>query len=314
MPRAHDASPPAAGAEATAPPAAGGRAAALLSTMRPHQWLKNGFVLTGLLFGHAWDDPLMVQRALLTMVAFCLAASATYAVNDVLDRALDAEHPARSRRPVAAGRISPRAALLLALLLVTSALLVGAAVTPTVVVILLAYLALTLAYSLRLKTIVILDVFLLATGFMLRIMGGTLGIGIPPSRWLVLCGLMLSLFLGFSKRRAELAWAGGGERRGGHRAVLRHYSPILLDQMMVVTASASVMGYALYSVSPETQRLHGTANLIYTLPIVIYGIFRYMYLLHNAGRGSDAASDLLTDRPLAAAVVAWIAAVLLLTA
>jgi 4-hydroxybenzoate polyprenyltransferase len=173
----------------------------------------------------------------------------------------------------------------------------------TVLVILLGYALMNLAYSLRLKHVVLLDVFIIAAGFMLRILAGTLGVGIPPSQWLLLCGLMVTLFLGFTKRRAELA----ALNEGGvaHRKVLAHYSPVLLDKMIGITASGVVMSYSLYTMSPDTIRVHGTANLIYTVPFVLYGVFRYIYLLHKQDGGGDPSRELVRDKHLVLAVLAW---------
>ncbi|MEJ2059967.1 MAG: decaprenyl-phosphate phosphoribosyltransferase, partial [Gammaproteobacteria bacterium] len=152
-----------------------------------------------------------------------------------------------------------------------------------------------------------LDVFIIAAGFMLRILAGTLGVGIPPSQWLLLTGLMLTLFLGFAKRRAELIETGDSDK--AQREVLAHYSPPLLDKMIGITATGTIMSYGLYTVSPETVQIQGTANLIYTVPFVMYGIFRYIYLLHGQGRGQDTARDLLRDPHILVTVLLWLVTV-----
>lgn len=276
--------------------------------MRPHQWVKNGLVLIGLFFGHAWSDVTLVTAVLLTATAFCLASSGVYIVNDLFDRASDRLHPVKSRRPLAAGLVSVPAAVALAVLLGFSAIGLALLASPAAAWIILGYWVLNAAYSTWLKHVVLLDVFAIAAGFMLRIFAGTLGVGIAPSEWLVLCGLMLTLFLGFTKRRAEILALdqGEGERSTGHhRRVLAHYTPALLDKMIGITAAAVIMSFSLYTMSPATIALHGTPNLIYTVPFVLYGVFRYIYLLHGQRAGEDTASDLFRDRHLLVTVAAW---------
>lgn len=283
-----------------------------LRLLRPHQWVKSGFVFVGLLFGHVWQDALLVQQVLLAAAAFALSASAVYVFNDMADRERDREHPEKRHRPLASGQVGVPQALLLAAACLLSALLLAYAASLTVLLIVLFYSALNVAYSLRLKHVVLLDVFIIATGFMLRILAGTLGVGIAPSHWLLLCGLMLTLFLGFAKRRAELkAMAGHG---ASHRKVLDDYDPLLLDELTGICAAGAIISYSLYTVSVETVSMHGTTNLIYTVPFVIYGIFRYLYLLHRRGGGGDPAAALLQDRHLLGAFGGWFAAVLVLLA
>ena len=294
----------------------------LLRLLRPHQWLKNGFVFVGLLFGHAWHDPAQATAALLAFAAFCLLSSAVYVFNDYIDREQDQRHPEKKKRPLASGAVSVPAALALGAVCLAAglALAFGANRAPWIFV---AYLVLNAAYSLGAKHVVVLDVFIIAAGFMLRILAGTVGIGIPPTHWLLLCGLMLTLFLGFAKRRAELnaltgdsvdAGAGepgasGGEAASGaagHRRVLEHYSATMLDQFIVVAATGTVVSYALYTVNPETIVLHGTPWLIATVPFVLYGLLRYLFLLHRRGGGGDPARELLTDPHLLAAFSGWL--------
>lgn len=285
----------------------------LLRLMRPHQWVKNTFVFIGLLFGHVWQDYDLVARVMLAFVSFCLMSSAIYIINDMVDAEQDRHHPKKCRRPLASGRVSMPVAALLAGLLGALALAVASAVSGIVTAILIAYALMNVAYSLRLKHVVILDIFIIATGFMLRILVGTLGVGIPPSQWLLLCGLMVTLFLGFTKRRAEII-ALAEDSKAAHRKVLEHYSPVLLDKMIGVTAAGLIMSYSLYTMNPDTIRLHGTANLIYTVPFVMYGVFRYIYLLHHQHGGGDTSHDLVRDVHLIGVVVAWLAATLWLIA
>ena len=280
----------------------------LLRLLRPHQWIKNGLVLIGLLFGNVWHDASLVAAVLLTLLAFCLASSGVYIINDLFDREQDRRHPVKCRRPLAAGTVSVNAAVALAVLLGFGAIALALLASPAAAWIILAYWVLNAAYSTSLKHMVLLDVFAIAGGFMLRIFAGTLGVGIAPSEWLVLCGLMLTLFLGFTKRRAEimaLERVDGAQAPGSHRRVLDHYTPALLDKMIGISASAVIISFSLYTMSPATVELHGTSHLIYTVPFVLYGVFRYIYLLHEQRAGGDTASDLLRDKHLLVTVAAW---------
>lgn len=275
----------------------------LIQLMRPHQWLKNGFVFVGLFFGHAWGELATVQAVVLAALAFCLLSSAIYIVNDYLDREADRLHPHKCLRPLAAGTVSPRPALLLALICAMLGLLLAWLASPVVLMIVSGYAVLNLLYSWHLKQVVILDVFIIAAGFMLRILAGTLGVGIPPSSWLLLTGLMVTLFLGFAKRRAELvAVEPGGE---GTRKVLQNYSLPMLDLMIGVCATGVVIAYSLYTMSPQTIAIHQTENLIYTVPLVLYGLFRYLHLNFSANAGEDPSRDLLRDPHLLITVLLW---------
>lgn len=280
--------------------------------MRPHQWLKNGFVLVGLLFGHAWNDQDMVVRVALAVAAFSLFASSVYVVNDLADAAADRLHPRKKERPLAAGRMVPAHAALFGAGLALGGALLGYAASWRVLLILLAYGLLNLAYSLRLKKIVILDVFCIAAGFMLRILAGTSGVGIPPSEWLLLCGLMVTLFLGFTKRRAEMALLGRNDQ--AHRPVFQHYSLPLLDTFIAITASLVIISFSLYTMSPHTVTAHGTTGLIFTVPFIVYGIFRYVFLLSQGRAGHDPASELLRDPHLLLVLLSWLATTLWLIA
>jgi 4-hydroxybenzoate polyprenyltransferase len=280
--------------------------------LRPHQWVKSGFVFVGLLFGHAWSDAMLVQQVMLAAAAFALAASAVYVINDLADRDRDRQHPEKCRRPLAAGTVSVAQALLLGGACLLSALFLAQAASNSVLLFVLGYALLNVAYSLGLKHVVLLDVFIISAGFMLRILAGTAGVGIAPSHWLLLCGLMLTLFLGFAKRRAELNAMQG--RGGSHRKVLDDYDPVLLDKLIGVCAAATIVSYSLYTLSAETLAMHGTANLIYTVPFVVYGIFRYLFLLHRRGGGGDPAAAVLRDFHLFGAFAGWLLTVLVLLA
>jgi len=276
----------------------------LLRLMRPHQWVKNGFVFTGLLFGHAWQDTLLVERVIVAAIAFSFVSSSIYIINDIVDREQDRVHPKKKNRPLAKGTVSVGSAIALAGVLAITAFVLGYWVSATALWIVVGYAVMNLAYSFRLKHVVILDVFIIAAGFMLRILVGTLGVEIPPSQWLLLCGLMVTLFLGFAKRRAEIIAL--SDDKTSHRRVLAHYSPILLDHMIVVTAAGLIMSYSLYTMNPDTIRIHGTGNLVYTVPFVMYGVFRYIYLLHHQSGGGDPSRDLARDWHMLIVVGTWL--------
>lgn len=285
----------------------------LIKLLRPHQWIKSAFVFVGIIFGHAWDDPTLLLQATLAAAGFSLAASSVYIFNDLADRERDRLHPKKRFRPLAAGTVSVGAALLLAIACGVGGLLLGWTASPLVAALIGGYFALNAGYSLGLKHISILDVFIISAGFMLRLVAGTEGIGITASQWLLLCGMMVTLFLGFAKRRAELyAMAEQEAEAGSHRKVLEEYDPILLDKMIGICASATVVCYALYTLAPQTIAQHRTTDLIWTVPFVLYGMFRYLQRLHSGG-GEDAAREVFRDPHLILAIGGWLGLVLYLT-
>lgn len=278
-----------------------------LRLLRPHQWVKNGFVFVGLIFSRGWEQPALVAQVVLAAVAFSLAASCIYVFNDLADRERDRQHPTKRHRPIASGAVGVPQAVGLGALCLVAGLVLASQVSWGVFAVVAIYLLINGAYSLGLKHVAVLDVFIIAAGFMLRILAGTLGVGIAPSAWLLLCGLMLTLFLGFAKRRAELDALAG--KAGSHRKVLNDYDPAMLDQFITISAGAAIVSYSLYTVAPETVALHGSRYLIYTVPFVVYGIFRYLFLLHRRGGGGDPAAELLRDKHLLVAFLGWLGAV-----
>lgn len=278
----------------------------LLKLLRPLQWVKSGFVFIGVLFGDHNQASGLMTDVILAAAGFCLVSSSVYVFNDVFDRRADQSHPRKRGRPLARGTVSIAQALALSLACAVAGLGLGVAASPGVAAILLAYLSLNLGYSAGLKHVAVLDVFIIAAGFMLRIFAGTWGVGIAPSQWLLLCGLLLTVFLGFAKRRAELMAledeaAGGASRR----PVLDAYSPALLDTMMAISAAGVIVSYSLYTVSPGTIALHHTDKLIYTLPMVLYGMFRYILLVHRR-EAEDPATTLLRDAHMLVTCAAWL--------
>ncbi|HZE68539.1 MAG TPA: decaprenyl-phosphate phosphoribosyltransferase [Pyrinomonadaceae bacterium] len=273
--------------------------------LRPREWVKNGFVFVGLLFANAWHQPQLRLRVLIAAAAFCLVASGVYIFNDLFDREQDRNDARKKSRPLAAGRVSAGTAVILLIVLWILSFGLALLASRTVLGILLLYIVLNVAYSVRLKDVVLLDVFIIAAGFMLRILAGTVGVGIPPSQWLLLCGLMIALFLGFTKRRAELYATVNGEP-GSQRKVLGHYQPVLLDKMIVITATCVILTYSLYTMSPVTIQTHHTEALIYTVPFVMYGIFRYIYSLHTRATGSDPSQEVFRDPHILFSILGWL--------
>ena len=267
--------------------------------MRPHQWLKNGFVFAGLVFSQSWHDGLAIERVVLAFAAFCCASSMVYILNDWHDRASDALHPTKRHRPLASGAVSTVGALLLALALLAGAVLLASG-NQVLLVLLGVYAVLNLAYSWRLKQVPVVDVCIIASGFMLRLLAGTLAVGIAPSRWLLLTGMFVALYLGFSKRKAE-----SFHDASVQRAVMVHYPPALLDTFIAVTMTATLTTYSLFATSPEAQLQHGQ-RLLYTVPVVIFGMLRYTYQV-SQGRGEDVARDLLRDPWILGAGICWLA-------
>lgn len=279
------------------------RARAFFALLRPHQWVKNVFVLVGLIFGHAYREPAMIAAALAATGAFCLASGAVYAFNDARDAAQDRDHPDKRHRPVARGAVTPQEAAGLSAFTAALALALAAWTGWKVAAIVATYLVLSAAYTLGLKRVPVLDVVVIAAGFMLRLLAGTAGIGIEPSNWLLACGFLLTLFLGFAKRRAEIERLSGDA--GQHRAVLEDYTIGFLDKAVAICAAAMVAAYVSYTLAADTAQLHGTGYLFLTVPWVLLGTLRYLYRLRFRGGGGDPAEDLLRDPLLAASVAGW---------
>jgi 4-hydroxybenzoate polyprenyltransferase len=282
----------------------------LVTALRPHQWTKNLIVFAGLIFGEHLFDPASGIRAVAAFAVFCALSSAVYLFNDLADREADRLHPIKRFRPIASGAVAPTVAGTTAAILLVAglgtALLIGRAFAGVAA----AYVGLQVVYSVLLKKVVIIDVFTIAGGFVLRAAAGAVAIPVPISPWLLIVTTLLALFLGFSKRRHELVLL--AEQATGHRPSLEEYTPYLLDQMISVVTASTIVAYAFYTVSPETIQKFGTTLLPLTLPFPLYGIFRYLYLVHQREGGGSPAELLLTDRPLLVCVALWGAAVIAL--
>lgn len=269
----------------------------LVRSLRPRQWPKNGVVLAALIFARQGDRLNSLLRALAAMALFSLLASAVYLFNDLLDRERDRLHPTKRFRPIAAGTLAPGMAAAAAFVLAAGSTALAFWLSPRFGIVALAYLILQVAYSTWLKHLVLLDVFAIAAGFVLRVVAGAVVIAVPISNWLYLCTLLLALFLACAKRRAELLSVGEGDPAQQRRS-LAHYSVSLLDQMIGILAACTIVAYALYTLSAETQAKFGTDALKYTVPFVIYGLFRYLYLVHQRNQGEAPEKVFLTDVPL----------------
>jgi 4-hydroxybenzoate polyprenyltransferase len=282
----------------------------LIVSLRPDQWTKNLIVFAALIFAVKLLDPAALALASAAFLIFCVLSGCVYLINDVSDREADRRHPLKRLRPIASGALSPGTAIAWATGLSVAALAAAYALRPLFALTAAAYLALFALYTHTLKHVVILDVMSIALGFVLRAVAGGLVIGVPISDWLLVCTILLALFLGLAKRRHEITMLADGA--SGHRRILEEYDPYLLDQMIAIVAAATLVVYIIYCASPETAERFGTRLLVLTTPFPIYGIFRYLYLVHRKHGGGSPSDLLLRDRPLLSCVALWGIAVVLL--
>jgi len=280
----------------------------LLRSMRPSQWAKNLFVLAPLVFAHGLMQPATLAAGFVAFACFCAASSAVYLFNDLRDREADRNHPLKRLRPIAAGTLPASVAAAAAGVLLATAVGAGWRLGSEFLLVLGIYFALNLGYSLGLKKVVILDVMIISLGFVLRVIAGGAAVGAGVSRWLLLCTIFLALFLAFSKRRHEIELL--DDKATDQRRVLGEYSPAFLDQMINVVTASAVVCYALYAVSPETAEKYDTQDLVYTIPLVLFGIFRYLYLVYQRPGEKSPTEAILTDFPFLANLALWGAAVL----
>ncbi len=288
-----------------------GTAGALLRALRPRQWIKNSVIFAALVFSRTLTTPGHLWRSLAAFGLFCAVSSAVYLLNDILDLEADRQHPTKSRRPIASGELPAAAAAGAGILLASVSLGLAHALSPAFAGLALLYLAMNLLYSAWLKRVVIVDVMVIASGFVIRAVAGGVVLDVEVSPWLLLCAILLSLFLGFTKRRQELAQLESLAPQS--RAILREYSLAFLDQMIAIVTAATVVAYFLYALAPETRAKLGTPWLPLTIPFVLYGIFRYLYLVHQRGMGESPTYALYADRALLADVALWaISAVIVL--
>jgi len=279
----------------------------LLNALRPGQWTKNLLVFAGLLFGMQLFVPSAVLRALAAFAIFCGLSGVVYLLNDILDRDSDRRHPLKSKRPIASGALSVHAATVSAIAIGALALAGSVALGWTFALVAAAYLGLQALYSTSLKHVVIIDVLTLSFGFVLRAVAGAVAVNVEFSHWLLVCTILLALFIALNKRRHEITLL--ADDAATHRPILGEYSEYLLDQMIAVVTASTLISYVFYTISPETQEKFGTQWLGLTIPFPLYGIFRYLYLVHRREGGGSPSELLLTDRPLLVAVALWAIAV-----
>jgi 4-hydroxybenzoate polyprenyltransferase len=282
----------------------------LLVSLRPEQWTKNLLVLAGLVFGGRLLEAPAVASAAAAFSVFCALSGAVYLFNDVADREADRTHPLKRERPVASGQLSVGTAVAAGAVLGAGGVAVSFIIGPQFGLIAATYLTALLLYSAGLKHVVIVDVLMIAAGFVLRAVAGAVAVNVPIGHWLLVCTTLLALFLALSKRRHELVLLVEGAT--DHRRILEEYSPYLLDQMIGVVTSSTLIAYIVYATSADTAARLGTGQLGLTIPFVLYGIFRYLYLVHQKRGGGSPAAMLLTDRPLLGCVALWAASVIAL--
>ncbi|MCA9059309.1 MAG: decaprenyl-phosphate phosphoribosyltransferase, partial [Planctomycetaceae bacterium] len=265
-------------------------------SLRPHQWLKNCLLFGGLIFSGRLTEPAAVGMALSAFLVFCAAASAVYLLNDLMDRHADREHPTKRFRPIASGAFPLRSAVVTCVLLFAAAIVSGFLIGVSFGGIVCLYVLQNLAYTWGLKRVAILDIMIIANGFILRAVAGAFAISTTASPWLMICAQMLALFVACGKRRHELTLL--KEHASEHRANLTEYSTSLLDLMMAITGSSGMMTYVLYTLSPSVCVRYGSYAMVLTVPMVLYGIFRFLFLVHHRGRGGEPSLLFVSDRGL----------------
>ena len=277
----------------------------IIECLRLQQWVKNGFVVAPLVFSKKLLDPSSEWKAFVAAFAFCLVASAVYCWNDILDWRTDLLHPQKKFRPIPAGRVSIRTAAFACVLLLLLGFGVAFTVTTSTGVLLCIYTAINFLYGRGLKHVVVMDLMCISLGFVLRILAGAAAIQAEPSHWLLICTFLLALTLSIFRRRHEAITLGAGSAH--HRRVLADYSIAWFDQAGTMLSAATLVCYALYTVAPETQARFGTDHLVYTLPFVVFGMLRYLYLVHSGNHVGNPSSALIADKPLLACVGTWLA-------
>lgn len=277
---------------------------ALLKLARPPQWLKNGIILLALIFAGEMTHPKKVELALLAIAIFCLLSSAVYTFNDLIDRKNDRKHPLKKNRPIASGKISIGTAVTVVVILCSVGLAAAWLINTNFFMTAVVFLGFNLLYTLWLKNIVIVDVMAVALSFVVRAYAGAFAIDVPASKWMLINTLLLALFLGFGKRRHELVVLEEGA--AAHRKILGKYSPYLLDQLIAVVTPSVLVMYMLYSFSTEVSLKLGTQNLFATIPFVVYGLFRYLYLIHKEEKGGSPTHVLISDLPIMITVLLWL--------
>lgn len=277
----------------------------IFKSLRPQQWIKNLFIFAPIIFSQNIFNLPLLLKTIIAFIAFCILSGSLYILNDLKDLEEDKLHPLKSKRPLASGELKKFHAILVFFILSSLGFILAISLNKNFFIIALIYFFLQVAYSVRLKHVVILDVFVIAAGFFIRVVSGALVIEVPVSSWLLICTFLLALFLALSKRRHELVLLEKNAR--SHRPILEEYNPCLLDQMIAVVTASTLIAYCLYTIAEETVTKFGTTKLIYTVPFVLYGIFRYLYLIHQRSEGGSPETLIIKDRPLLIDLFLWIA-------
>lgn len=282
----------------------------IILSLRPKQWSKNLIIFAGLVFSQNLLNTSYLFRSIAAFFIFCLLSGSVYIINDIVDKEQDKRHPVKSKRPIASEGLKVGSAIIFAIIFTIASLIFAYFVNFSFFLVAIAYFVLMLAYSLLLKKIVILDVLVVAIGFALRAFAGTVAISVEISVWLFLCAILLALFLAISKRRHELVLF--EEAASSHRLVLGEYSKLLLDQMISIVTAATIIAYSIYTIAPETVTKFHSKNLVLTIPFVLYGIFRYLYLIYQKQLGGSPERVLLEDRSLIISILAWLLSIVVI--
>ncbi|MFH1387415.1 MAG: decaprenyl-phosphate phosphoribosyltransferase [bacterium] len=283
---------------------------AIWRSLRPKQWAKNLFLFAGLIFSVKFFDLPLLAITASAFTLFCLLSSSIYLINDIRDKESDQKHPTKKLRPIASGQLSVPLALFVAIIFASFSLIASFYLNIAFGLVALTYFILMVSYTFILREIVILDVFSIAAGFVLRAIAGVVVIGVILSPWLFICTILLSLFIALGKRRNELVTLSGNATE--HRKILDEYNPALLDQLISAVAGSTIIAYSLYTLWPDTVAKFSSYNLVYSVPFVLYGIFRYLYLIYQKGKGGKPEELLLTDMPLLINILFWISSLIII--
>lgn len=281
-----------------------------IRTMRPKQCTKNLIVFAAIIFGQKLYDTDAIVRCVLAFICFCVISGCGYVFNDILDLERDKSHPQKKNRPIADGRLKVLPSSLLSIILITIVLCLSFLLRYQFGFVLLGYSILTVCYSLWLKNIVIIDVLALSMGFVFRVVGGAIVIPVVISPWLVGCTMLLALFISLGKRRHELVLLESGA--SSHRSILKEYTPAFIDEMIAAVTGSTLIAYSFYAFSPEVQKKLGVHYLPVTILFVIYGVFRYLYLVHQKSAGGSPEVDIIKDKPLLINIILWVVAVIII--
>ena len=280
------------------------KAASFIQLLRPTQWIKNIFVFAAAIFANQMFHPVVLGRTILAFIAFSLTSSIIYILNDWNDRENDRYHPEKKHRPLASGLVRPAEAVWIGLFLLICVVFINLVLGGSLWIVLLVYAFMNLGYTLYFKHVVILDIIIVSVGFILRAVAGGVVISVVISKWLLLCTFFLALFLILNKRRAEFVILGSEAK--AHRHILADYSLTLLDQIIAIVAGLTIIAYSLYTMSPMTIEKFHTENLVYTVPFVVFGLFRYLYLVNKKQLGGRPEKIVLTDRSIQACILLWV--------